>query len=69
MRVDVDPQRCCGYRLCVETAPDVFQINAIGKAVVALDPIPTERHDAVRAAARECPGAAITLSDDLGPAQ
>ena len=28
-----------------------------------------ERHDAVRAAARECPGAAITLSDDLGPAQ
>ncbi|WP_300016575.1 ferredoxin [Pseudonocardia sp.] len=69
MRVEVDPRRCCGYRLCVEAAPDVFQINSVGKAVIALEQIPVERHDAVRAAVRECPGAAITLSGDEGAAR
>ena len=69
MRVEVDSRRCCGYRLCVEASPDVFRINAMGKAVVALEPIPAERHDAVRTAARECPGAAIKLIGDEGPAR
>lgn len=32
IHAEVDPRRCCGYRLCVDAAPGVFAINPAGKA-------------------------------------
>lgn len=66
MRVDIDQRRCCGYRLCVEVAPNVFQINSAGKAFVVPDQIPAECQEDARAAAKECPSAAIQVSADEG---
>lgn len=63
MQVEVDPRRCCGYRLCVEAAPDVFEISAVGKARLLVDTVPSEWHDAVRSAARECPQDAIRVQE------
>ncbi|HEX4395658.1 MAG TPA: ferredoxin [Mycobacterium sp.] len=63
MQVEVDPRRCCGYQLCVEVAPDLFEINSAGKARVLVDAVPVERHDAVRGAARECPQDAIRVRE------
>lgn len=64
MRIDIDQRRCCGYRLCVETAPNIFLINTVGKAYVAVDTIPEQEHNPVTEAARECPSAAITVHHD-----
>jgi ferredoxin len=63
MQVEVDPQRCCGYRLCVEAAPDLFEISEAGKARLLVEVVPLERHDAVRSAARECPQDAIRVRE------
>ncbi|WP_232076036.1 ferredoxin [Mycobacterium gallinarum] len=40
VHADIDPRRCCGYRLCVDVAPDVFAINAAGKAKTLVGDIP-----------------------------
>jgi ferredoxin len=61
VHAEVDPRRCCGYRLCVDVAPDVFAINAAGKAETLVGDIPAGLEAAARAAAQECPSAAITI--------
>lgn len=61
IRAEVDPRRCCGYRLCVDAAPGVFAINSAGKAESVAGDIPAGLQAAARAAAHECPSAAITI--------
>lgn len=70
MHVEVNPRLCCGYALCVEIAPAIFTINPVsGKAECSAGSIPHELEEAGRAAARECPAAAITIHDsELLPA-
>nr|AAZ78220.1 putative ferredoxin [Mycobacterium sp. CH-2] len=63
VHADIDPRRCCGYRLCVDVAPDVFAINAAGKAETLVGDIPVGLVVAARAASHECPSAAITIRD------
>lgn len=64
MRVTVDPSLCQGYGNCVAAAPDVFDLDDAGQAVVlkaAID-APAEQ-GAVRAAIPLCPVSAIKLED------
>ncbi|MDV6979075.1 ferredoxin [Mycobacterium intracellulare] len=61
MRVEVDPRRCCGYRVCVDIAPSVFQINSLGKASVITNDLSPQVEGAVKEAAHECPGSAISI--------
>lgn len=65
---EVDPRRCCGYRLCVDFAPDVFAINSAEKAESVVGDIPAALEVAARGAAYECPSAAITIRA-AGPQQ
>nr|WP_238884889.1 ferredoxin [Mycobacterium sp. IDR2000157661] len=45
----------------MDVAPSVFAINAAGKAELLARDIPADLEVNVRAAARECPSAAITV--------
>ncbi len=62
MRVRVDPQRCQGHMLCSMRAPDLFALSDIdGHATAARGPVPSDRQEAVRAAAGSCPEQAIAV--------
>jgi ferredoxin len=62
--VNVDRALCIGSGDCVDTAPDVFQLDDEDKAVVVdADGAPTED---VIAAAGNCPVAAIFVTGEDG---
>jgi ferredoxin len=61
MKVIVDTAICDLHGLCVETAPDVFEIGRDGALKVLNETPPETRRDAVQKAERECPTSAITI--------
>lgn len=65
MRVKVDGTKCHGHNRCVALAPEVFDVDDAGLAVVTQDPVPADQEQRVRRAELACPERAITL--DKGP--
>ncbi len=63
MRVKVEQSKCHGHNRCVALAPDVFDVDDEGLAVVILDPIPPEQEKSVRRAELACPERAIAIED------
>ena len=62
--ITVDRALCIGSGDCVDTAPDVFQLDAEDKAIVIdLDGAPT---DDVLDAAANCPVSAILVAGEDG---
>jgi ferredoxin len=62
MKLIVDPTKCDAYGLCVETAPDLFELDDFGYASVAGGgDVPEDRAEAARAAVQGCPAGAISL--------
>ena len=64
IHIEVDRGLCIGSGDCVETAPDVFQLDAEEKAVV-IDPDGAPVDDIVQAA-ENCPVSAITVTGEDG---
>jgi ferredoxin len=62
--VEVDRALCIGSGDCVDTAPDVFQLDDEDKAVV-VDPDGAPVDDVI-AAAGNCPVSAIFVADEDG---
>jgi ferredoxin len=63
MKVVVDLTVCDLHGLCVETAPEVFEIAADGALRVLLETPPEDLRPKVERAVRECPTAAITVEN------
>lgn len=63
MRVRIDKSKCHGHNRCVALAPDVFDVDDEGLAVVVLDPVPEAQNKRVRRAELACPERAITIED------
>ena len=63
MRVTVDGDLCSRCGLCVELAPDVFEMGD-DSAVVIVDEVPADHVEEVREAAEGCPEGAITIEED-----
>jgi ferredoxin len=61
MKVIVDLTLCDLHGLCVETAPEVFEIADDGALRVLNETPPESMRGRVEKAVRECPTAAITL--------
>jgi ferredoxin len=62
VRVALDRDRCCGFGLCVQFAPEVFGIDDTGTALlVAGSAVPERQHEACRAAERACPQQVISV--------
>jgi len=64
IRIEVDRALCIGSGDCVDTAPEVFELDAEDKArVIDSDGAPT---DVVIEAAGNCPVTAIFVYDESG---
>lgn len=64
MKIVVDREKCQGIGACVGAAPDVFEIDGEGKAIV-IDPEGSDA-DTILLAAEACPLEAIAVFDDEG---
>ena len=64
IEVEVDRALCIGSGDCVDTAPDVFQLDEDDKAVV-IDPDGASTDEVVDAAAN-CPVSAIRVTGESG---
>ena len=62
MRATVDPDLCTGCELCVDTAPEVFEMQS-DLAVAKVDIVPEEAEDLTREAAESCPAEAIKVEE------
>ena len=63
MKVVVDPGLCDLHGLCVETAPDVFEIGDDGLLHVLNETPPESVRARVDKAVRECPTGAISVEE------
>ena len=63
MKVVVDLSNCDLHGLCVEAAPEVFEIDDNGVLKVLIEAPPPELRAKVDKAVRECPTGAITIQE------
>lgn len=62
MKVSVNPEECTGCELCVNSCPDLFELDGdVAKAKV--DVVPEGAEDCARQATEDCPVSAITIED------
>jgi ferredoxin len=60
MKASIDPDLCSGCELCVQTCPEVFEMQG-DVAVVKVDPIPDELQASAQEATDDCPVEAIKM--------
>jgi ferredoxin len=61
-KVCVDADRCEGHGRCYTLAPDVFDSDDVGHAVVLVEDVSGDLEAQAIDAEKNCPEAAITLS-------
>jgi ferredoxin len=59
MRIEVDRERCDGFGLCEQTAPELIRIDDDGEPEILGDAVPAELAGKAEAAGRACPVAAL----------
>jgi ferredoxin len=65
MHVKVDLEACQGHGLCYFAAEALYEIrDSDGRAIVLLDPVPDDMHEAARKSADVCPERAITIIEE-----
>ena len=62
MKAIVNQDTCLGCGLCISTVPDVFELNADGKAEVC-GPTTEANKGAVQEAVDACPVQALSMED------
>ena len=60
MKAKVDPDLCTGCELCVQTCPEVFEMED-DLAIAKVDEVPSDAEETCREAAEECPVDAIII--------
>jgi ferredoxin len=66
VQVHLDAATCQGHNRCRSLAPDLFDVEKLGQALLRLDgELPTELTRAARLAALNCPEFAISITDRL----
>jgi ferredoxin len=64
MRVHLDAEKCQGHNRCYALAPEIFDVDDYGQAVLLIeDDVPSDLEDKARLAASNCPEYAITITD------
>jgi ferredoxin len=61
-RVFIDAERCVGHGRCYSLAPDVFDADEVGHAIVLIGDVPGELEAQAVTGEQNCPEQAITLS-------
>lgn len=63
MKAKVDKDTCTGCGLCVDTCPDVFEMDG-NTAKVKVDTVPSGNEASCREAMEHCPVEAISVQAD-----
>jgi ferredoxin len=64
MRVHLDAEKCQGHNRCYALAPELFDVDDYGQAILLVDgEVPSDLEDKARLAASNCPEYAITITD------
>jgi ferredoxin len=64
VRVFLDAGTCQGHNRCRALAPDLFDVDDVGQALLRVeDELPAELTARARLAASNCPEYAITITD------
>ncbi|MGO9505811.1 MAG: ferredoxin [Mycobacterium sp.] len=61
-RVSVDADRCVGHGRCYTLAPDVFDADEVGHAILRVEDVSGEHERHAITGEQNCPEQAITLS-------
>ena len=65
MRVAIDSEKCQGHNRCYALAPELFDVDDYGQALVIGDgTVPAGLEDKARLAVANCPEFAIAITDD-----
>lgn len=65
MKIQLDSDQCQGHNRCRLIAPELFDADDYGQAVLRIEGvIPEALHDKARQAAANCPEFAIRIVDD-----
>lgn len=65
MRVQLDSGKCQGHNRCYALAPELFDVDDYGQAVLIVDgEVPDELNAKARLAASNCPEFAITITEN-----
>lgn len=65
MRVQLDTDKCQGHNRCYALAPELFDVDDYGTAVLLVEgEIPSELEEKARLAAANCPEYAITIEGE-----
>jgi ferredoxin len=66
MRVSIDAEKCQGHNRCYALAPELFDVDDYGQAVVIGDgDVPADLVDKARLALVNCPEFAITIEETV----
>ncbi|MEM9041840.1 MAG: ferredoxin [Actinomycetota bacterium] len=64
MQVHLDSEKCQGHNRCYALAPELFDVDDYGQAVLIVEgDVPTELEEKARLAAANCPEYAISVTD------
>jgi ferredoxin len=64
MKITLNREACQGHNRCYLLAPEVFDVDDEGYALVRIDgDVPAELEEKARLAAENCPEYAITVQD------
>ncbi|MBA3286565.1 MAG: ferredoxin [Acidimicrobiia bacterium] len=67
MIVRLDSEKCQGHNRCYALAPELFDVDDLGQALVIGDgSVPLDLEDKARLAEANCPEFAITIDDAAG---
>ncbi len=65
MRVHLDSELCQGHNRCYSLAPELFDVDDYGQAVLLVDgDVPDDLHVKARLAAANCPEYAIKITEN-----
>ncbi len=65
MRVIIDPDKCQGHNRCYALAPELFDVDDYGQALVRNDgEVPPELEAKARLAVANCPEYAISIEGE-----
>ncbi len=62
MHIDIDRERCEGYGVCVQSAPDIFDLDDEGDPVVLRADVDRALTEGAVLAERSCPMQAVRTS-------
>jgi ferredoxin len=63
MKAYVNPDLCNGTGLCVETCPEVFELNDEGLSTVKVSRVPAGDQQSCKESADNCPAGAISIEE------